>query len=408
MIYEFLGLIALLLLSGFFSSSELAFVVANKIKIELRARKNKLAAKNAQYFIERPQVFFSTILISNNIVNIAFASVMTVFLVSVFNYSDWTILIISTLVLLMFGELIPKYFAREIPDTLILISSIPLRIITFTIYPLVKIISSISSFLTRSANLNEENISQLFEKDDIQTLLDESSSVGKIDENETDIINKIIDLGEQKVYEAMTPRTDIVGIEVSTTIQDTIKTLIDSGYSKLPVFEESIDNIKGFVHVYDMFQSPENLSAVLREITFVPDSKKTLELLNELLEKQTSLAIVVDEFGGTAGLITLEDIIEEMLGEIRDEYDVEEHICKRIDPFTYVISGKVEIDHINEEFELNIPEGEYETIAGFISSGIGMIPEQGQTYLIDNFKILILRADKRRVELVKLQVITSK
>lgn len=406
MTYEFFVLIILILLSAFFSASELAFVVANKIKIELRARKNKLAAKSAHYFIGKPRDFFSTILVSNNIVNIAFASLATVFLNEIFHYNDLTILLISSTVLLLLGELIPKFIARELPDRVVMAVSIPLRAIAFILHPLVVVLSSFSSFFTRAANMNEDNFAQLFARDDLQNLISESSNVGQIDESESDLISKVFDLGEQKIYESMTPRTDVVGIEINSTIEEAINVFIESGYSKLPVFEESLDYIKGFVHAYDMFKHPVDLQSVLRPITFVPDTKKTLEMLNEFLEKQVSIAIVVDEFGGTAGIVTVEDIIEEMLGEIHDEYDVDEHVIKKLDDSTFLISGKAEIDHINDQFDIDLPEGDYATIAGFITSHIGKIPEQGKTYTILNkFKILIIRSDIRRIELVKLQII---
>ncbi len=404
---EFLVLFILLLLSAFFSSTEIAYIISNKLKIEIRARKNKLSAKVAQYFSGNPQIFFSTILIGNNVSNIAFASLSAVILFEYFQYSDLTILLLSTFVLLILGELLPKYIATENSDTLIMIASIPVGLLTILLYPFVKAASSISSLLIRTTNINEESISQLFGKDDIHTLIHESSTVGQINRSDSDIISKVIDLGDQRVYEVITPRTDIVGVEISSTIDDTINLMIESGYSKLPVYEETIDDVKGFVHVYDMFMKPLNLSSAIRHVMFVPDTKKTLELLNEFLEKQTSMAVVIDEFGGTAGIVTVEDIIEEMLGEIRDEYDIEEEICKKTSFDTFVISGKVEIDFINDEFDLNIPTGDYETLAGFILSRLGSIPEHGQSFVLDNFKFLVLRSDKKRIELVKLQVLQN-
>lgn len=402
MLTDSIVLIILLLLSGFFSSTELAFVVSNKIKIELRARKNKIAARHAQKFIENPDEFFSTILISNNIVNIAFASLATVFLTEAFGYSDYVILIISSLLLLIIGELLPKYFAREFSDSFVMGASIPLKLVYFLLLPLVKLTSSIASILTKSENVNQERYSNLFEKEELQTLITESGEVGKIKEDESDTIVKVFELGEQKIYEAMTPRTDIVGVELNEEIQEVIKTFISSGYSKLPVYSDNMDDIKGFVHAYDMFHHPENLEQIIRPIIFMPETKKSLETLNEFLDKQTSIAVVVDEFGGTAGLITIEDIIEEMLGEIRDEYDVEEEVCKQTDQHSYVISGKVEIDHINEQFAIKIPEGDFETIAGYITSKLGYIPEKGKILNIDHFRIMILRADQKKIELVKL------
>lgn len=331
---------------------------------------------------------------------------ITLFLSKTFGYGDFSILIISTVLLLLIGELIPKYLARELPDRFVSFCSTPIRLVSFVLFPFVKLTSSIASALTHTENINEENISRLFDREDIQRLISESSDAGKLDEAQTDAISKVIDLGDQKVYEAMTPRTDIVGVEINSSLEELRHVFIESGYSKIPVYEDSMDNIKGYVHVYDLFINPENLQSIIRDIYFVPDTKKTLETLNEFLARGTSMAVVVDEFGGTAGVITVEDIIEEMVGEIKDEYDVDDVICKKTDANAYVISGKAEIDYINEDFELNIPEGDYETIGGYLLSKIGEIPLQGSFYNVDNFSIHVLRANKTKIELIKLRTIT--
>ncbi|MCB9205930.1 MAG: HlyC/CorC family transporter [Ignavibacteriales bacterium] len=396
-----LGLIALLLLSGFFSSSELAYIVANKLKVELRARKNNLAAKYAQYFINHPQTFFSTILISNNIINIAFASLITIFLSEIYHLSEFVILIISTILLLLIGELVPKYIAREFADILILISSIPLKIISLILTPAVKLTDSISMLLVRKNNLSDE-ISEIIHRDDIHSLIEEGSEVGSVDEEDSDVIKNIIDLGDQKVYEAMTPRTDIVGVSIESPVNEVLKSFIESGYSKLPVYEENLDKIKGVIHVYDMFKNPQNIKEIIKEVTFVPETKRSLDMLREFLDNRVSFTIVVDEFGGTAGILTVEDLIEELFGEIRDEYDDDPDVCKKIDDKTFVLSGKIEIDYLNEEHELNIPEGDYETIAGYITSKIGRIPEKGEKIKIDSYQFIILHSSKIRINLVKM------
>lgn len=401
---ELIILIVLLLLSAFFSSSEIAFVVANRIKIEVRARQKNLSAKNSNYFVKNPQIFFSTILISNNIVNIAFASIATVVLTTHFHFNDFEILLITATLLLIIGEIIPKYIARETADFLFGVLSTPIRIVTFILFPFVKITSSISDLLTRRKDLDEVETHQLFDKEEFQELIYESSAAGEVDARESGIISKIIDLREQKVYECMTPRTGIVGIEINSSIEKTLQVLIDSGYTKIPVYEENLDNIKGLIIAKDLFKNPENIKSIMRDIIFVPETKKTLEMLNELLEKSISIAVVVDEFGGTAGIITVEDIIEEMLGEIRDEYDDEEEVNKKINETTYVFSGKVEIDRINEEFDLGIPEGDYETIAGYIISELGRIPAKSEAFSIGQYNFSILRSNKTRVDLVKLIV----
>jgi len=398
---DFFVLILLLLISGFLSGSELAFVVANKLKIELRARKKSLPAMNAYFFSKNPQNLFPTILIANNIVNIAFASISTLFLTRTFGLGNVSILIISTAVLLLFGELIPKYFSREAADSAVLASSIPLRIIYFILYPFVKITSSLSGFLTKFSNVTGENINSLFGKEDIETLVKEGHEAGVVHKNERDIISRVFELSEQRVYEAMRPRTDIVGVEINRSIDETLSIFIESSFSKLPVYDDSLDNIKGVVYAYDVFKSPKSLSEITREVIFVPETKRSFEMLNEFLSKQVSIAIVIDEFGGTAGIVTMEDIIEELFGEIEDEYDVPEDLCRKITPNTYIISGKVEIDYLNEKYSLNLPTGDFETLGGYLISKLGRIPSQGEIIKIDDSEYLIARATPTKIDLVK-------
>ena len=408
MINHLLTLFILLLLSAFFASSEIAFIVGNKIKIEIRARSKNISALNARYFINHPDLFFSTIIISNNLVSIAFASLSTIFLNELFSLGNFSILIITSALLLIFGELIPKYFGKELADRLIMFSAIPLRLVTFILYPAVKVISNISKVLSRSNRREEEEIQHLFDKDDLQNLIEESSDAGKMDEEQSEIISKVIDIREQRVYEAITPRTDIVGVEITDNIQEATKIFIESGYSKLPVYEENLDNIKGVIFAKDIFKQPQDIKSILREVVFVPETKNSLEMLNEFLQKQFSIAVVVDEFGGTAGILTVEDLIEELFGEIRDEYDdVDEKLAKKIDANSYLMSGKVEIDYLNEELDLKISEGEYETIAGFITFRIGRIPAKGESFKIDRFNVQILKSDKTKIDLIKLTILAD-
>lgn len=403
MLNELLFLLVLLLLSAFFSSSEIAFIVSNKIKIELRARKKYFMALNAKYFVHNPDIFFSTILISNNIVNITFASLSSVVLLELFGLSELQILLISTLLLLVIGELIPKFVGKELADSLVLFSAIPIRIITIVLFPIARLTSTISSVLSRTNLKEEEEILQIVNKEDLQDLLEESSEAGKMDEAQSDIISKVIDIREQRVYEAMTPRTDVIGVELTYTMEEVLDTFIQSGYSKILVYDENLDNIKGWLFTKDIFKQPADWKSIIRDVLFVPETKKSLEMLNEFLSKQMSVAVVVDEFGGTAGLITVEDLIEELFGEIRDEYDeAEEKMIRKVQGNAFVLSGKVEIDILNEEHDLKIPEGDYETIAGFIMYKIGRIPVKGESFKIDNYTIMILRSDKTKIDLVKL------
>lgn len=398
-------LIILVLLSAFFSGTELAFVVANKLKVEVRARKKSLAALSAKYFINHPQNFFSTILIGNNVVNIAYASLGAVFLTALFGWSEIEILIVLSIVILFFGEIIPKYLARELSDRTVLLTSIPLRIISYILYPFVKISSAISNKIVQTSSIKTDNIYHLFDKEDIKGLVKESEIAGIVDKRDSELISKVIELGDQRVYEAMTPRTDIVGVEIASDLKNVLSAFIDSGFSKLPVYEDNLDNIKGVILAKDLFKSPENIKHILREVNFIPETKKSFDVLNDFLEKRNSIAIIVDEHGGTAGIVTIEDILEELFGEIEDEFDIQEDICRKIGKDTYIISGKVEVDYINEKYNLKLEEGDYETLSGFITTRLGRIPAEADVETIDNFRVQIIRATSQKIELVKLTLV---
>lgn len=399
---ELILLILLLILSGFFSGTEMAYIVSSKLKIEIKARKKNPAALSAHYFKSHPQTFFSTVLIGNNVVNVALSSLSAVFLSAIFGLGELSILLISSFLLLLFGELLPKYFASEIANKTLLLTALPLRIFYFMIFPFVKAASTLSEKLTQSTSIEADALSHLFDKEEIKELVKESQIAGVVDKKESDIIEKVIELGEQRAYETMTPRTDIVGVEINQTINEALTIFIDSGFSKLPVYKDNLDNIKGIILAKDIFNSPQTLKSIIREVSFMPETKKSFDVMNEFLDKKISIAVVIDEFGGTAGIVTMEDILEELFGEIQDEFDVDEDICRKITPHSYIISGKVELDHINEKYELNIEEGDYETIAGYIISKLGRIPAQGETVEINNYTILIARAASQKIELVKL------
>lgn len=401
-IEELILLIFLLILSGFFSGTEMAYIVSSKLKIEIKAKKNNPAAKNAHYFNSNPQAFFSSVLIGNNIVNIALSSLSAVFLTTIFGWNEWSILVFSSILILVFGELLPKYFAGENADRIFLLSALPLRIFSFIFFPFVKFASIITNRLTQFSNVEATAMNKLFDKEEIKDLVKESHEAGIVNKKERDIIESVIELGEQRVYEAMTPRTDIIGLEINQSISEALTVFINSGFSKIPVYQENLDDIKGIVLAKDIFKSPENLRSIMREVSFIPETKKSFDVMNEFLDNKISIAIVVDEFGGTAGIVTMEDILEELFGEIKDEYDIDENICRKITTNTFIISGKVEIDFINEKYGLNIKEGDYETLAGYIVFELGRIPAQGESVQIGNFKILISRASAQRIDVVKL------
>ncbi len=402
MFQDFILLIILIFFSAYFSSTEMAYIVANKLKVEVRARKKNIAAQSAFHFVKDPQQFYSTILIGNNIINIAFASISTVVLATEFGWSDYKILLFVSIITLIFGELIPKYIARESADSLLLLLSIPLRFFSIVLFPFIKLTTHLSKLLTERKKDSAENIAHLFDKEDMKILVDEVHSTSAAKNEESSFISKVFDFSEQKVYEAMRPRTEITGISIKDSVANAINLFIESGYSKVIVYEDDLDNIKGFILAKDLFSNPKELKDIIRETQFYPETKKSLEILNEFLTNNDSIAVVIDEFGGTAGIVTMEDIIEELFGDINDEYDIEEAICRKISKDTYIISGKVEIDHLNDKYQLDIPIGDYETIAGFIIDNIGHIPKPNETVAINNYSILIVRADSVRIDLIKL------
>ena len=392
----------LLSLSAFFSASEIAFISANKIKLEIKSQKS-LTAKIANEFAKKPETFLITILIGNNFVNIALSSILTFVLKTSANSNDFTILILITLLILIFGETIPKTIGRESADGFVLFASLPLKLIYFIFLPVVKILKSTSERILKILKLKTETIEQFFSKKDFKILLKES----EMNENiKIEIpFSKVFKLETMPVELAMKPRMEIIGVEKNMSMREIVETFSSSGHSRLPVYDGTIDNIIGIIDVKDLFKNPKNINEILKEPYFVPEKKRCIELLRDFKEKNISMAIVVDEFGGVSGLITLEDVIEELVGEIEDEFDTGKNLIQKVDSNTFILNGLVEIDRLNEEYNLNIPKGDYETISGFVINNIGRIPSKGEEFIINDFKITILNATRTRINSLKLTLL---
>jgi len=392
----------LLSLSAFFSASEIAFISANKIKLEIKSQKS-LTAKIANEFAKKPETFLITILIGNNFVNIALSSILTFVLKTSANSNDFTILILITLLILIFGETIPKTIGRESADGFVLFASLPLKLIYFIFLQVVKILKSTSERILKILKLKTETIEQFFSKKDFEILLKES----EMNENiKIEIpFSKVFKLETMPVELAMKPRMEIIGVEKNMSMREIVETFSSSGHSRLPVYDGTIDNIIGIIDVKDLFKNPKNINEILKEPYFVPEKKRCIELLRDFKEKNISMAIVVDEFGGVSGLITLEDVIEELVGEIEDEFDTGKNLIQKVDSNTFILNGLVEIDRLNEEYNLNIPKGDYETISGFVINNIGRIPSKGEEFIINDFKITILNATRTRINSLKLTLL---
>ncbi|MCX8057353.1 MAG: hemolysin family protein [Ignavibacteria bacterium] len=398
---EFVVMILALIGSAYFSATEIAFVVANKIKIEIRAKQNVFGAKAARKIIKNPEEVFVTILVANNIANITFASFFGLFLQQTYQLSELSTLLITTLIILTFGEIIPKAFTQEVADIAILYFSYPFKFFRTILFPIVRLLENISKYILKRLKI-EFDLPQILEKEDIKILLKESLEAGAVDKEDKKIIDRVIELGDQKVSEAMRPRTEIVACDINATKEELYQIFIDSGYSKIPIYEGSLDTIHGVVYLNDLFTDFNHITEIMKPINFYPETKPSIELLKEFLSEGISIAIIVDEYGGTSGLVTTEDLIEELLGEIKDEYDIDENICRKIGENVYLISGRVENDLIYEKYGIQIPEGKYETIGGYIMNRLGKIPSEGEEFIIDNFKFTIIKATPNRIELVKM------
>ncbi len=404
MVIEVVVFILLVLLSAFVSSAEISYIYSSRIKKEIETRKSVSESGTDLNLNGYTQEFIYSVSILGVILHFAIITYLAVNLFRYFNYqiSFKLLLIVASFLFIM--EIFPKFIATEFPEKIYRISYKVVRGLSFLFSPVISLAQRISRAVIKNSEISFSRQTMLFDKEDIHTLVEESEEAGKVDKVDSNYIKKVLDLTDQKVYEAMRPRTEIVGVEISSSIPAVLEEFISSGYSKLPVYEDNLDNIKGVVYNYDLYKKPASMNEIMREIIFVPETKKSIDMLYDFLNKGLSIAIVVDEFGGTSGLVTMEDIIEELFGEIKDEYDTEDDILLQSRDNSFIVSGKVEIDYINEKYNLDFPEGDYETVAGFIISQLGRIPENGEIIKIDKYSIKILRSSATKVEMIKISI----
>ncbi|MBN2731763.1 MAG: HlyC/CorC family transporter [Balneolaceae bacterium] len=418
---ELLLIILTILLSGFFSGSEIAFVSSNRLKMEIESRKDSWTARIVQNFVEKPDTFLTTTLVGNNIVNVLYATLMTLFLVAPITAlsESWfgvtptpvalliTQTVIAAVVIMIFGEILPKALFRMHADWWVRIIAIPQQICHWLLKPLIVIANGASNIIIKMIQPESEKAEQFFRRQDVELIFKELRDTGgrDLDKEDSEILHNVLELSNKRVKESMIPRTDMVGVEKNTSIKETLSLFISSGFSKLPVYEETIDDIIGVIFAYDLFNNPENLTEIMRPVKLVPASQKSKDLLSEFRKSNISVAVVIDEYGGTAGMVTIEDLLEEVVGDIQDEYDTEDNIIKKLSGDTYVISGGVEIEDLLEnhpEIPLPVESAEYETIAGYIINSLGRIPKVNEELLMDGSKIIISKATPSRIETVKL------
>jgi putative hemolysin len=414
---ELLSIFIVLLFIAFFSGIEIAFVSANKLRVELLKEKGSTRGKIISDFNTNPSKFISTMLIGLNIALVTFASITANFLTPdrfPFLPSDeiWLLItqtIITTFVILILGELIPKILFRVNSDQTLLVFAYPIKLFYVLLSPLTGIFHSLSRWLIRTVVRSEmSDVKQNFTKEDLEYLVKETAvEDGKDDEADhlnSEIFEKALYLKDIKVRSCLVPRKEIQAVDISEGLEELRKQFLETKLSRLIVYDENIDKILGYVHHFDMLKNPPSIKQAIRPILVVPETMTASDLMLQFIRERRNIAAVVDEYGGTAGLITLEDLMEEIFGEIDDEHDVEELTEKKISDTEFIFSGRLEIDYLNNEYDLNIPEGEYTTLSGYLISGFEDIPEPGSTIDLDNFHIKVLKSGNTTIELASLKL----
>jgi CBS domain containing-hemolysin-like protein len=414
--YLFVVVISLIL-SAFFSGMEIAFLSANRLRIELKSQTGSRKGKILSYYVKNPSRYLSTILVGNNIAIVVYGIFMGLLLNTginaLFNNSFEAlqlivITIISTVIVLITAEFIPKVLFRMNPDYILNLLLYPFQFFFYLLLPIAWSVERISKLVL--VNLLGKEISNeayVFSKVDLDHMI---SGNNESDENEQQEIDTILfknalGFGDLKVRECMQPRTEIIAVAEDETPKTLLATFIESGHSKVLVYREDIDHIIGYVHQIDMFKKPEGIKSILIPIPVTNESKLASELLQELISKRKSIAVVVDEFGITAGIITIEDILEEIFGEIDDEYDKDGHKEVKITNLHFIFSARHEIDYLNETYDLQIPEGEYETLGGYIIDLSGTIPIRGSVLQDENWKYMVTKVDSAKLVEVELKKI---
>lgn len=408
-----------ILLSAFFSGMEIAFVSANKLRLELDKQSDPFSSKLLKIVTSNARKYIATMLIGNNVAlviyGISFAGLSDPILESYIHSESIILLlttIISTLIILIFGEFVPKTLFRIIPNTLLNIFLIPLSFFFFLLYPLTRFTVGITNLVMKwlfkvDVKTNDNNL--VFSRIDLDEFVSEKnnglSEIKESNETEVKLFKNALDFSKVKLREIMVPRTEIEMLEVSSSISELRQKFVETGYSRIIFYDKNIDNIVGYVHSSVIFNNPESIKPFITNVLIVPETMPANKLLSKFIREHRSIAIVVDEFGGTAGMVTSEDILEEIFGEIEDEHDTSDIIEKKISETEFVFSGRVEIDLINEKYHINLPETEdFETLAGFILYHHESIPKINSVIKIGVFQFKILKATNTKIELVKLTI----
>jgi len=410
-------LVLLVILSAFFSGAETAITAVNKYKIRNLSEKKNKNARILHGLLERPGRVITTLLIGSNIANISASALATAIGITYLSgYFDIALItsvvtVLMTIIIIIFGEIIPKNAAITHSEKVSLLLAPVVSVVLKLMGPISSLLSNISRLLIRLFGGPLPEKGSLLTTEELQMMLKVSEEEGIIEEEEKEMIQGIFELSNIIVREIMTPRIDMACVEINATIADVIDIAFASGHSRIPVYEEVIDNVKGIIYIKDLLkvtneEKKSGIKKYLREAYYVPETKKVDELLTKMRIAKNHIAIVVDEYGGTSGVVSIEDILEEIVGDIQDEYDEEEPpMVKKIDEHLYLFSAKVSIWEIDELLEVSIPEGEdYDTLGGFLCDVVGEIPHKDRIIEWENLTFKVVEASKQQILLVQVQV----
>ncbi len=411
-----IGLIITMILSAFFSGMEIAFVSSNRLLVEMDKEKNGLSQRAISLFYQNPNNFVSTMLVGNNIAlviyGILFAHIFDELLFS--GLSDGARVtadtLLSTLVVLFTGEFLPKNIFKSNPNALLTFFAVPALVCYVVLYPISRFATMLSRGLLRlvGVKMKKEQDDKAFTRVDLDYLVQSSIDNAKNEEeieDEVKIFQNALEFTEIRVRDCMVPRTEIDAVEDSCDIEQLKQVFIESGHSKVIVYHEDIDHVVGYIHSSEMFHHPQDWRKGIRQLVFVPETMHASRLMKTFMQQQRSLAIVVDEFGGTSGLIALEDIVEEIFGEIEDEHDSNHYVAKQLEDGDYMLSARLEIEKVNEQFGLDLPESdEYMTVGGLILHEYQSFPKLNEIVKIGRFEFKIVKNTATKIELVRLKV----
>ena len=410
----FLIVITLILIS-FFAGMEIAFVTANRLSIELKKKQGKTSGLILSRFVEQPARFIGTCLIGTKIFLVVYGLLFSSLLHPVWQnfgfqntYLQLVIdTVIATLIVLVFGEFIPKAIFRAKNDNLLNFFAALANFFYKIFYPIASILVSVAEWILKYIfNVRVNNRNEAFGKGDLEQFFQQNKD--QDEENQelnTELFENALSLPMVKIRQCLVPRTEVEGFDIKTPISAVKQHMIDTKLSKLVVYDEKMDNILGYIHQLDLFKNPNDLQSILLPIPAVPESMSATDLINKFTKERKSIAWVVDEFGGTAGIVTMEDVLEEIFGEIKDEYDIEEFEEKQITEDEYIFSGRLEIDYLNEKYDFEFEVSESETLSGYIIAHHEAIPHQKERIIIDRNEFEILNVSDTRIEMVKMRIL---